>query len=470
MKRLIALLVVALSSVTLNARGVWTLEIIDPNTGLRTGTFQVNGTIYSIGPGADLRFENLDEADLSLANLSGALLRDSDLFKANLNGADLSGADLRGVNFREANLSEADLSAANLEDATLFRANLTEANLTGANLSGADIDEANLADVTRPDPFFESRVAELEAQLAAVTAERDAAISERDARPTQEQLAAVEAERDARPNQAQLTAVAGERDALLADIQFAFDQVNAAAGGADADLVAVVDPESITSEVQSAGVIAQPLEAFEVNTFDSPDGLDTELGLYDADGNLVGTNDDEGGVQSQLNFLDGLAGGVYYLAVGTFDSTFNDAEFEVSSTGPGGEYILTLPTGPVSGTLEVSGFDWYRIEIGTAFTAVQLQPLTELYSNLVEANTSAILERDAAISERDARPTPEEVQDARVGSLVFRADEETNAITLEFEIQSSENLQDWVAQPETVTATVPLDAEKKFIRIALAQE
>ena len=188
MKRLIALLVVALSSVTLNARGVWTLELIDPNTGLRTGTFQVNGTSYSIGPGADLRFENLDEADLSLANLSGALLRDSDLFKANLNGADLSGADLRGVNFREANLSEADLSAANLEDATLFRANLTEANLTGANLSGADIDEANLADVTRPDPFFESRVAELEAQLAAVTAERDAAVSERDARPTLDQV------------------------------------------------------------------------------------------------------------------------------------------------------------------------------------------------------------------------------------------------------------------------------------------
>ena len=55
-------------------------------------------------------------------------------------------------------------------------------------------------------------------------------------------------------------------------------------------------------------------------------------------------------------------------------------------------------------------------------------------------------------------------------SRVFRADEETNAVTLEFEIQSSENLQDWVAQPEKVTATVPLDAEKKFVRIALAQE
>ena len=112
MKKLLALLVVALSSVTLHARGVWTLELIDPNTGLRTGTFQVNGTSYSIGPGADLRFENLNEADLSLANLSGALLRDSDLFKANLNGADLSGATISGAFFKNAKMTGANLKCA----------------------------------------------------------------------------------------------------------------------------------------------------------------------------------------------------------------------------------------------------------------------------------------------------------------------------------------------------------------------
>ena len=66
-----------------------------------------------------------------------------------------------------------------------------------------------------------------------------------------------------------------------------------------------------------------------------------------------------------------------------------------------------------SGTLEASGFDWYRIEIGTNFAALQLQPLTELYSNLVETNASAISERDAAIevviAERDARPTADQL-------------------------------------------------------------
>ena len=425
MKKLIALLVVALSSATLHAQVVWTEETINPITGLRTGVIEANGNTFSIGPNAMIILADLSEADLSGADLRGANLFDSDITGANLSGANLSGASLVRANLISSILTDADLSFANLTLANLRRANLSFANLSGANFNLADLGGANLLNTmwSTPDP----RITELEAQLEAIEA---------------------------------------ERDALLADIQFAFDQVNAAAGGADSDLVAVVDPENVPSEVQSVGVIAQPLEAFEVNTFDSPNNLDTELGLYDADGNLVRRNDDAVGLQSQLNFSDGLAGGAYYLAVGTFNSTFSDAEFEVSSTGPGGEYTLTLPTGPVSGTLEASGIDWYRIEIGTVFTAVQLQPLTELYSNLVEANTSAILERDAAISERDARPTLDEVQDARVGSLVFRADEGANLLDLRFFIQSSENLQDWEITGEC-NFLLPMDTGKKFLRIAL---
>ena len=98
--------------------------------------------------------------------------------------------------------------------------------------------------------------------------------------------------------------------------------------------------------------------------------------------------------------------------------------------------------------------------------SVQIQQLNAR----LDDQQASIEEKDQQIAELSQRPTLEQVQDARAGSLVFRADEETNAVTLEFEIQSSENLQDWVAQPEKVTATVPLDAEKKFVRIALARE
>ena len=105
-------------------------------------------------------------------------------------------------------------------------------------------------------------------------------------------------------------------------------------------------------------------------------------------------------------------------------------------------------------------------ELSQRPTIGQLLQLNAILDN----QQASIEERDQQIAELSQRPTLAEVQDARAGSLVFRADEETNAVTLEFEIQSSENLQDWVAQPEKVTATVPLDAEKKFVRIALAQE
>ena len=243
MKKLFALLVVALSSVTLHAQGVWIEENIDPDTGLKRGVIEVNGDTYTIAPFTNLRRANLAGADLSQANLRGARIQFANLSGANLSGAMLIDADFTGSRLVGANLNETRLDGANLGAGHPLDA----VDLTGASFIGAVINNTNLqfSIWNTPDP----RIAELEAQLAAVTAERD-----------------------------------------------------------------------------------------------------------------------------------------------------------------------------------------------------------------------------AAISERDARPTLAEVQDARAGSLVFRADKETNVVTLEFEIQSSENLQDWVAQPETVTATVPLDAEKKFVRIALAQE
>jgi hypothetical protein len=60
----------------------------------------------------------------------------------------------------------------------------------------------------------DTQIAQLQAQLAQMTAERDA-------RPTADQLAVVEAERDARPTQAAYDTVVTERDArpTLEEIQ-----------------------------------------------------------------------------------------------------------------------------------------------------------------------------------------------------------------------------------------------------------
>ena len=110
--------------------------------------------------GANLSDANLSHADCSDADLSDVDLRGTNLWRTKLTGADLSGsnlpkADLSGADLSEADLSEAklsgsnltraDLSGADLSGSNLSRANLSGANLSGANLSGANLNEANLS-------------------------------------------------------------------------------------------------------------------------------------------------------------------------------------------------------------------------------------------------------------------------------------------------------------------------------------
>ena len=273
MKKLLALLFVALSSVTLHAQGVWTEENVDPNTGLRTGVIEINGATYTIGPNAELDF------------------------------ADLSGADLSGANLIEAHLDRADLSFADLS-----RADLTDADVSGpAILIGANLSGANL------------------------------------------------------------------KGRLF---------------GAD---------------------LGWLYSAFSRGNYEEIQGLKP----------VVEANTDD---IAQLNIL--------------------------------------------RPAVQENAADIAQLITMMEAMSVQMQQLNAR----LDDQQASIEEKDQQIAELSQRPTLAEVQDARAGSLVFRANEETNVVTLEFEIQSSENLQDWVAQPEKVTATVPLDAEKKFVRIALAQE
>ena len=84
-------------------------------------------------------------------------------------------------------------------------------------------------------------------------------------------------------------------------------------------------------------------------------GNDSEIGLYNANGQLIATNDDaDFGAGNLLSFLGfgagqtapggALAAGTYYLAIGGFDTTFGGG-FNVTSTSPvNGNYKVTLNT------------------------------------------------------------------------------------------------------------------------------
>jgi hypothetical protein len=72
------------------------------------------------------------------------LIRKGDLI-IDLENADLSGADLHRDTLIEADLSDTDLSNANLSDADLFKADLTGAKLSNTTLLEADLRGANLS-------------------------------------------------------------------------------------------------------------------------------------------------------------------------------------------------------------------------------------------------------------------------------------------------------------------------------------
>ena len=107
--------------------------------------------------GANLEGANLTDRDLSGAKLSRAFMVGANTCYTNFNGADLSGAAMNnansqnasfeGANMRCISLKRADVSFSNMRGVNLISADVTEAgmdcvDLSGANVAGVDLDRA----------------------------------------------------------------------------------------------------------------------------------------------------------------------------------------------------------------------------------------------------------------------------------------------------------------------------------------
>lgn len=89
-----------------------------------------------------LRFADLSESMLFMADLTGAELQGARLERASLQAAILKGASLHGANLNRAFLQGARLDGARLDGATLAHASLQGASLLGTSLRGATLDDA----------------------------------------------------------------------------------------------------------------------------------------------------------------------------------------------------------------------------------------------------------------------------------------------------------------------------------------
>jgi len=100
---------------------------------------------------------------------------------------------------------------------------------------------------------------------------------------------------------------------------------------------------------------------------------DTELGIYDAAGILVGLNDDiGGGIFHSRVVVGNLPAGTYYAAVSAYNTTFGPADFAVSGGGESGEIALNYSdgldlagtaTGSLDGADAAGGVAWFSFEI-----------------------------------------------------------------------------------------------------------
>ena len=99
--------------------------------------------------GAEFIDTDLNEANLSKANLRYASFIQLDLSDVDLSGADLTQAYFSVVNLTGVDLSGADLSSAHLYGCSLIETDLHEAVLVGCNVYGSSVWNVNLTDTNQ---------------------------------------------------------------------------------------------------------------------------------------------------------------------------------------------------------------------------------------------------------------------------------------------------------------------------------
>ncbi len=113
----------------------------------------------------------------------------------------------------------------------------------------------------------------------------------------------------------------------------------------------------------SLGVIGNTNTLVTLDTVGS--NFDTELGIYNSVGALLGTNDDidfPGGNLASEVALGTLPVGTYYAAIGGFNTTYG-AGFAVTGGSLAGNYSLNYPSGSMSGILAPNEVKWFSFQI-----------------------------------------------------------------------------------------------------------
>ena len=116
----------------------------------------------------------------------------------------------------------------------------------------------------------------------------------------------------------------------------------------------------------------------------------------------------------------------------------------------------------------------------TERVAARDDTIGELSQRPTQASYDAVVaERDTAITERDTRPTLDQLEDARVGSIVVKKNWQSGQVSLSLGLEKTEDGVSWTAYEggtwhETpggkFTLSFPLTETKNWVRLALKDQ
>ncbi|MFL2480860.1 MAG: leucine-rich repeat protein [Verrucomicrobiales bacterium] len=87
----------------------------------------------------------------------------------------------------------------------------------------------------------------------------------------------------------------------------------------------------------------------------------------------------------------------------------------------------------------------------------------------IETLNETIIDKIIEIGKLCERPTLEEIQDGRSGSILLRPSQNDNTITIDLRVEESGDLIDWQPTERTLSGTFPLSGNKKFYRFSLTE-
>ena len=89
-----------------------------------------------------------------------------------------------------------------------------------------------------------------------------------------------------------------------------------------------------------------------------------------------------------------------------------------------------------------------------------------LLSDAQDLLNESIIDKIIEIGKLCDRPSLDEIQEGRIGSVVLRPNLSDNTITINLAIEESSDLIEWKPIDQIISTTLPLNEDKKFYRFA----